>query len=1664
MDHNVIYFITNIIHVNTMLYAIKERNLAYYAHFFLGIAVLNSTQEPSTRVTNVVLVGGSKYFDLNTDFNTLVVGMSARCLQDLGLSLVGPKFFCECPELERKVDIAYMGTQTVEVEVVKKVVLVDVRGDTLPEHERDLIVIHFGGLPEQMVKESKHRQYVRGVTGSLPLNGPPRVFEIGGRRRNKYKQEKQIIHVGINHVCNGKLQLRDVGDKKLVQCKENLEELEALDQSIGGRHNTEVITIPKKVPKKARKKTLLFRNETIPISGMGRKIGNGQTKNHVNKTGIAISGIDGNRSMNEIVQISDKEMNKSYDGYLDVSSGTRFENNHENLASMPSGFRLNKIQNQSAAELEDNINNAFTKIPRKDPSRADVGDEFEGLNHELLEISVERNEEMNVGIEKKEKELKFEHQINLDTDIGKDLDEEVIEITGQKKKRVNKPVNKRLDSMNNIRTEMTDKRPVTVAPDDSLGESVRTVYAQTHKEKSLTHKIEGRIFEIHEANYVKARDRGKYVEIGSGKACTSQMEVKLVGSTLYSRCDRRNVTMEYIGSGPTDIEVTHTLFMVDGDKWNTYQNEDFILLYVGGIPDKLRHKNTKSVIIKGVSPRGTSVEEERVIEIVGQGVPMRRYQRQIVVMGISRQCEDYLFTTSVSGKTVVECAVVEHENVRLVGQEKNTKASEEIVIKGQSNSQPESGEIVVTGISPAAPTHLSTVNGNVPFYRYTQRPTIPRYRNTVPPVYTVDSLNTGRESSKEISISGNRKQTTESREIIIEGIAPALTTKSHGVDSDLRPHERGNYKTIDMDVTVEKEANIQGGDENGTVERLFLISGMEKTNIVSDQNIHLGFKNSGCRHTDFFEIVAVESSLEVGCGVGQKPVHINYIGSQPTDIYLSRSVHIFGKGPSKIDHGVSVFIGGHVARKLEQREVVEIIKNVSGGRTTGTRRVVSFGGINTDHGESMAVVDIGFSRECHGRLQKQVEMGKTLISCIYNKKKPVVLTGASAVEEKHEENVIVSGHLPNTDRTSEHTFLISGQSSMNKDKSSVRRTIIVDTKTEKPETTTTATMTTTATTTTTTTEKPTTQPPLTTQKQIRVDKIYLAGQQEQIVKHEITTEKPFGNVLKVIENLKIDRVEVLGTWKTRPILNEDGQKKENVKKIILVGRAQFVTVNKTEQSINIGFIENCLGNYNVVGGEKSVRVGCVDKRSEVPELEIYTLDSSDIEVSTSVKLEKHDIDNRHDKVHIQLGGIQQRVDTNVTLLTTNSTRGNLTRNGVVFVDGLVESTDDMHIKVVEIGIKEICRGGEIDKYVDEEGTIVYCQRRADILPEESGYYDYDQNFGFSSEVSQEPGQNLENINNMTESSHHSGVFVEGKNDNKKFQVRVTSEQTHKDQAILAPIINTSRPIPESEIFDGTKLYHIEGAYALENSVNSSRSDSDIRRGDIVFAEEYQRDTINDLKINVRGNQTSNSHHNFGRPGSNIPDIRGGQHRQFNIELNQSLEIDVGDNCKGKFEAMETEAGVVVKCTVGNETFQLSLAGYGKIGDQQTNRQSDANIQNDLPAKLKIIYRDADTFITERTVTDRQGGIIQTVYFASPLRTIRHSDETFANTDDNTYIPVDYGDYQLDDPHGGFIDFPILTSVRRGDLDDTGMFPEKRRRKRSVFTVEMDAIQGSSVFF
>lgn len=1564
--------------------------------------------------------------------------MSSHCLQDLNLTLAGPKFLSECINRNSKLDIAYMGLQTVEIEVVKRVVLIEIRGDTVPDHEKDTVVIHLGGLPKEMVKVSKHRQVVRGVTAMLSQN-VTREFKMGGRRRNKYKKEKQIIHLGISHTCYGTLQLRDVGNKKVLQCVETKEDRISNDQGA----NSELIQLVRHVPKKSRSKF-----KSYEITDTGKKIKYSRVKHNKIKD-TTLQGLNGTiKATDEKTDYSVEAVEKTN---LEETSFniTETENNVPSTVKDPSRADVVEIDNTKVESLEQEVieikgkekkeNTETTdsdeeigwqevqiEIRDKKPAKHSPGNEVEESD---ITLTIDTSDTLDVSITESKIEHGHDHNASRTyiIDVGKESstdDQELIELHKKSNRTKQKPLNNNeKPSGNNVLAgqlvveisdkspanaasneekqtnkietdnkqqgqllvEIRDKKPATLRPTINSHSNVKEKIVSI-ADSTVNDRIKGHVFEIQQSHSVKARDKGKYVEVSFGTACSSQMEVNLIGSTFYCTCENHNVTVKYIGKGPTDIEVAHTTFMVDGEEWNGYQNEDFILLYVGGIPKKLKQKNTKTVILRGVTAQPIGRREQRIVEVVGPGPPMKRYQRQILIMGISRQCDDYLFTTSVSGKQIVECAQVHQESINYFGQSPTKETSREVVISGQSSTREESRseEVFITGLAPIPVTQA------------------PVYHHELPVI---------KEETKIVT------QDISHNEVIRPMISKIDTVTEHT--------EKNNLQEVNKHGHTSNHITGSMKQESGAVERMFTVSGMKSMDISSNQNFHISFQSPGCHSTEMFEITAVESNLEIGCGLKQERVNVNYIGRNPTDIYLSRSIHVLGKGSSEIEHGVSVFMGGKTAKEFQQRNVVEVIKRVSGGASSGTRRVIRFGGISRYSKDEVAVVDVGFSEGCDGTLQEHVENEQIVISCNHGiVEKVVEISGQTAVEEaeKHvSHNVIISGK----GKDSEKQLL----------KHNITRKIIVDVVETRPQVH---------------TEK---EVRTTTAEPFKFEKIVLTGTQEQVAEEQnidqeensFETVTQNNNIVVVTnDNKESTETELVGTVEAVRPIETDVQSINgslDTQKIFFISRAQFVNINKTQQSIDIGFIRKCGSNYNVASHGKHLRITCQHGRYGAIDLEFHNEEATDIEVSTTVRLEKHDDkENAFDKIFIQLGGIKQYISNNVAHLSLNQKDNSV--NNIVFVNGLSDSKDDTHIKVVEIGIKKSCKDGTLDKYVDLDGTFVFCQRRADILPEDNGY-EMNITPTINKDIFEHPVLTSTRIPELSVNTG-SGEYIEARSlDKKTGNFTVTSETVDgSGKAILAPVIDTSRSIPAHKIFNRDKLVKFEGAETnLGYGTNERRAD--------VSVEEVYRDYSSNLQQHTYTNPKSSPN----EPLMHFDTSDGEKHRRVDLHINESLEINVGNNCKGKIEAMETDSGVMVKCTVGGETLELNLVGFGKIGSGQSHGQFLPNVQNDESVKLNVIYSGENGFITEKMAGFPGGVTMRHVYFASPMRkAIAVSDTSPANRDSEQ--KVWYNGFQSDDPHTGLINFPVLLGPRRGDLEwDDVYFPEgkKKRRKRNVGT-------------
>ena len=1462
---------------------------------------------------NIIVIGGSDYINLNIEQKNLIVGVSSQCEKDLDLSMAGSTFYTECFPSKQKVEISYVGRSTVDIQLLKKVKLIEMRGDVLPDTEQDFVIWHLGGLPPDLLQEDKHMQVIKGITAA-DSTMRRRVIHFGGRKRNKYKVEKQEIHIGLSQDCHGQLKLVDhTSQRKALQCVRNGDEViyrTSNRSTVTGKGDgqldiaREIIYVSAKVPKKTRKK-------------LSRVVGK------------STLGIDKKR----ITGVQEKKIMHGKGPIL-------IENKQVNITS---GKEIIRVWKQKV-----NVPNiSGTNTP-------DISENVEGKTMSKPEIIKIRQKTTTVA------PVKVKTSPILVSEKFK-----VIK-TGQS------------------------------AENKTVSEEIVIV-----GERPLTERIIGKIFEVDGGRRVETKNEDRLIEIGSGRLCRNQLGLRLTGSALISMCEGRNVTLDYIGQGPTDLEVFYRTLLLEGNaSLPDHQQEDSVVMYIGGIPANMKNKSIKSYFVRGVSPKrdmsSQRMRKERIVEIIREGSKVNRNTKQVVMVGVSRKCEDLLRTVSVSGKHIVECAKINTTEIKEIGQSVEEKVQEtnfkEIVIHGgPGNKEPsyeimeesedgeESKDIIeepksnsgdsesdsedvgidrhteyIEPIKEFVDERLLMIGGteSVTIDDASQKLSI-GFRGTVcnnANSYRVMSQDTnliidcGRRWSP-VNIIYMGKSATDiylSKSILVKNDEPSMK-------NNINLYFGGRTKEVTTESkVVEIVRNVHQSKQTG-ISKVLTFGGP----FVGKGNrtvLDVGF-SAECQGQLYKE--DIYGRIIISCRRGVDKSDIVH-GMSGNDIKEEKTVVISGQTTN--ERNDTIVISGHTPRKErnDKEHITEVLPKEEKVKVK-TDEIVIFGG-PADSVEN-EITDEG--------LQEEIVTNKTLVgnrdeqnentfiikgkdtdgteSKILNK--TVIFAGKGA-EKNTKVEINVEPNIVERERNK--TIVVAGKGG------EINAAVEIEVK----------------------------------PKVIKNEEVYIVGERIE-VQRSTTTQAPTSTLgLRLIENtskrpmLNIVEGQISNIHDKK--VSADNNKDVYIEKVILLAAAKYINLNKSGQSLELDFEDHCKGNYNVIARNRNVRVICSERMQGV-EFEYIGSESTDIEVKTTVRHEQVSAGSRRrDKVFIQLGGFLENEQSNRRTIEIHRTDSYIdvlkNRSKTISVNNFSGSLDSNYINVVEIGIKKTCNSGGISKYVDEEGTIVYCSRRADILPE------YDDGDEDGNEVIL-------------------GKFSNGRNmDNgrKHPQIAVTEERIDgndkEDDSVSQNVNNNNVAI---DVTDNSNQF---SERANLTAVDNFDDFVPRRRGDLAIEEVYGKDFTSSYQTHRSiiplvkyGDSSKRPFYGSTNKANDAPKNPVGRNIiDYDIDTHGSLDMNLGNNCKGKIEAMEVEDGVIVKCSVGGEDFQINLVGFGRKNQQ--NSWSDFQLQNDDSTRFRYYQNDGNFIAETESVVPRKGGkpgdkmTIHEVYYASRKRKINEAHE------------------------------------------------------------------------
>ena len=1637
-----------------------------------------------------------------------MIGFDGQCQSNLDVSVSGSIVYSNCRGTKRRVVVEYVGPEKVDVEVAKQIVVLEKRGDQLPEQLRDEVFIHIGGLPEYVRREVQQVRVITGITNEQPAT-EQRVIELGVSSEDGFSQSKQIIMIGVSQKCDGVLRLTPDRGRNLLQCQLN----RTRDITIVGKTDTIDTTL----------------ESTIEVIGAG-----GRVVKDTKQREVVIQGG------------SSPEIRKAAQDIV--------------------------IQGKSISETETHL-------------------------------------------------------------VGKIADRPSV------------------DSMKSV---IFGKGPA--------GDS-----------------IYGRIIEIAGGAGANIKEEKKYVEIGTGSSCENQLQVSLTGSTLSCLCDNRGIKVQYIGKGPTDLEIMHHSFIIEGSGgMPKFQNQDFLMIYIGGIPEKMKSQ-TKTVIVTEVfSQEESDSQRHQVIEMGGVKDVSNKNQRQVVLIGVSRKCDEMLEQKISGDKTQIWCTrVADRVGIASVHDSRNGDveheiSTKEILLRGQSGS----GDQAVEALNLVRETHEKVLliggvddkevilnNQVIKFgagfnckgsYDIVQEGNsfickcvdseetikISYIGSSPTDVYISKKSELITNSAVDIQTSLNlylggkvndilrerrvievirnvtsRASKTLLKEIRFEGITNSRVHRL--IEIGLTRNCNGRWdKLVERDAVyiicrkVEKRIAVSGGSgkpvlherivvqgqgHNGVNEmsqqetvvlqgrgeereepvytrnNTVLIQGQGKTEVDTESRAETVVIRGSGRDQNFKTSVRNKTMVVHGKGVsrsrlesvqndtiviqGQGPevttkstdkerVVLQGKGSDAAaESKQTESVVLQGQGPNRAqvsevkrdriivqgkasDHVVeskqsesivvqgqgpyeapeshiqneTVLLQGQGAPEIQEseHEYERIIIQGKGydsevesrekktfmlkgegpyeslASERETERIV-LQGKGSDHEETMqsetiivqgqggektsdrkTIIFQGGGTDTEG---DNVQENKTIVISglgALKKNNSIILQGGGKTEN---EIVVVQGQGPDeeeqmkenrtlvlqgkaTDIVQEvamknKTVVIQGKDAELKEsevRKEINKTIVV--KGEGPEVI----------------------------KKVQ-DRIILTGVQEQVVE-KLTSIKPdvfvenvtlIGNMEEVTAKTEyvqsttesftkssydVEEISLGGLMQSvkKESLDETsqfGNIPKDIVRIVLVGNREHININQSHRLIELGSKARCYDGIKVTAENRRLSVKCVGAETGL-DINYIGKEDTNIEIKTHARLEEiTEQQSKHDKVYIHLGGFKQNVkDVKSGVIVPIRKNVSAVNEKVVYIRGIKDGLTENFVQVVDIGIRQTgCKDNSFGQHTNEDGTVVFCRRRSDILPDE---YDGELSRINVKEVENElvvlTGSQVDIRNDSSNGVINQvgiidGEFIEGLSQPKEdLLFTVTSVNVSQGQTGTLDSSLVSRN--ENKTFSSTLLQVIDKDISETYTVdNTSEVDHGPSRGDLSI-EDYEQDE-------ARQNSASSS---------TYEKAFGSSTKQLNVEVNKTVDIKVGNDCTGKVEVFESDGQVIVKCTVGGDTFEINLVGlYHKSDEQITDKQvGTKSIKNGQRA---IIIGDEVMLEAKQDITPNHL-LIQEVEYASPKRYIGEKGSKSNISVRKMSLVESVRNHTSDNaesPEIEFIETATLSNHRRGDVPIDDSFSDDNDR-------------------
>ena len=1453
-----------------------------------NITVTNN--EVPVHAERIITIGGASDVLLDPEKQIILINYPGNCPDDLDVTFDGSKLSTNCRFGKQKVDIAYIGKKSVNLEIAKKVAVFSRRGDIVPEVLNDSAVVYIGGLSSDIKESLKDIQLIKNV---LIPSFEEKVIDLQGEDRRQFVAEQQIFYVGIDKGCNGKLRLIDSVFGKELQCLSNATE-NGLKSKIKahGQLEKELYRESELNEKTVTSmdKRLLTENQTNVIKkNIFEPKLTMKTENITDRTVINTEPLI-EQHADQVVQVSIQERT-SKDGVsrtlspipnqenriLNEIVGAIFEISNTNLIAVNNDDKYVELGLGSPcltpldvsivdSKIVFTCEGANSIIQYVGAGAADfeffreiviLSDSKDWSKYQREDFVVIYLGNLPYHITRKAEEIVSVKGITPKLNSGSDVSQNITVFRNTELYRHHRnqrqiiviAVNKRCQhDLYLLRSQ--DKHTVSCGNKGSIPFE-HLNFGDSDFLKVHFSDIEEPFLIIHGSRSVEFQDPDAVNAYFNFACYNDRYIVSANGNRFTLTCDgnKHIISFVYIGKNPSSVYISKLVLqeeVVTDDK----PMKNYLSFYFGSNTGNIFEKK-RMVDFRSNVHASQKTDFIDTIQMIKQSVANSSNMSSVIEIGISTQCPGKYGLRNIKDMNVIYCK----QNIGHTGA---TVTSHFVNGDGL--------RLQDTGIDELKSGKLTNINVD----------------DDVSKVYNNEDVSTSELPGRRSDILNEEKIISDSpnNSVIIEGITQAIS--------------RTGDINIDIIDVFKPNVGVPLGQPNLDKKLASIKPSIELTRpMVINENHEDNSKDKGTSPMN-------EDN--------QDEMHNNIIFNEGKTAH-SVSTEVIITGNAKDSTSKDKFRNS-VQNGTTKNSVSDSFKD----KSEELNATLTVEKINTYHtGVTQTVTDITYP-----------EKGSR------NNRHDSINVEATAIKNIHKYNF----NNMTVNRETDVETKVGSKANILKILSEGKRNVITNktNRTIKNQ----------------------------THVQNNVETLIISGKSP--------AESRFDDV-KVDVSL-VESTDTMTAMDTLPpgfVQHKNDFYDTELSKFILINRSnEHVHINQTVNSVNVELDQRCKHNYTVSRLDNDISVLCSGSTVTL-QVNLYGVQEEVFEVSAVT--EEVTEPRGRDIVQIYLAGIRSVLgDTgNILSLGKNSSIILHTpeKKSSLTVPTMNKRIDKNVAHFVQIGIKQDCMAGSVRKYTDTDGTVVYCARRSDILPEEE-YSESDINT-----VTNVLGQ-AELVNGSTSCSLHNEEAVKNGNiagpTSQRFETLVSvtdkNEQVdnntsvgmiEKNSSNLSEEFETHESAPKtnkSVILFASKLELLNSHNEVNMTENTLQNENTTastttqppRRGDIDISE-YQNDVTYGANVgqqpsNIARGQLDNTlnhsskkniftvqreernHTYLNDPSDNIL-------KDFNVldmKLNKNIDLKIGQNCTGSVEAIEVNDGIKLICKFGSETLHLHLTG------------------------------------------------------------------------------------------------------------------------------------------